>query len=129
LLAAVLAVSGVVGWICWALDAHNVDAGVLGFLYALLWTLAVLFVGKLTIAACKGIVAAARSTVARAIAKGLKSAARGMVRPWPLGIFTFIVSGRVIGRLLPAATCNDGWQSASIGHRGACSWHGGVDNT
>jgi hypothetical protein len=24
-------------------------------------------------------------------------------------------------------TCVDGWQSPSIGHQGACSWHGGVD--
>jgi hypothetical protein len=27
---------------------------------------------------------------------------------------------------VPDATCADGWESGSIGRRGACSWHGGV---
>jgi hypothetical protein len=31
-------------------------------------------------------------------------------------------------RLIPGSSCNDGWQSASIGGRGACSHHGGVSN-
>jgi len=129
LVVAVLAISGAVGWTRWALAAHTVDEAVEWFLYSLLWQLGILLVAVLTIALYKGIGAAVRSTAARNIAKGLKSVARGIIRPWPLGIITFIVSFMVLARLLPATTCNDGWHSGSIGSRGACSWHGGVDNT
>ena len=43
------------------------------------------------------------------------------------GIATFIIVFLVLGLLLPAATCMDGWKSGAIGRSGACSHHGGVD--
>lgn len=33
------------------------------------------------------------------------------------------------GMLLGSVKCYDGWPSVSIGHNGACSWHGGVDRS
>lgn len=35
---------------------------------------------------------------------------------------------QALEQFIPAATCNDGWASASIGSRGACSHHGGVNS-
>ena len=37
-------------------------------------------------------------------------------------IITFVLMSLLIGPI----TCSSGWQSPSIGHRGACSHHGGV---
>jgi hypothetical protein len=50
-----------------------------------------------------------------------------LLTPWPFGVISFIVISRVFTHVLPPVTCRDGWPSPSIGHRGACSWHGGVD--
>jgi ssDNA-binding Zn-finger/Zn-ribbon topoisomerase 1 len=42
----------------------------------------------------------------------------------------FVVSAVLLHFLIgPPTTCNDGWHSPSIGRQGACSWHGGVNNT
>jgi len=39
-----------------------------------------------------------------------------------------LVAGEVgLGTVLHASQCRDGWDSPSIGYRGACSHHGGVD--
>lgn len=48
---------------------------------------------------------------------------------WIVGIVAFFVTAWGIGSLLGPETCRDGWPSSSIGHRGACSWHGGVDHS
>jgi hypothetical protein len=45
------------------------------------------------------------------------------------GFVVFLVSYFGIKYLFGPATCNDGWHSPSIGKQGACSWHGGVNNT
>jgi len=45
------------------------------------------------------------------------------------GVVLFAALAKLTGWLLGPVTCRDGWQSASIGHRGACSWHGGVDRS
>jgi len=45
------------------------------------------------------------------------------------------VAGLIVGlaatyflfQLMPDPTCDDGWLSSSIGRRGACSFHGGVE--
>lgn len=37
--------------------------------------------------------------------------------------------GKLLRVILGPARCRDGWHSSSIGSRGACSWHGGVDNS
>lgn len=52
-----------------------------------------------------------------------------LLRPWPFGIAVFYAAGISIRRVLPATACRDGWHSPSIGIRGACSHHGGVDGT
>ena len=40
-----------------------------------------------------------------------------------------ILIGVLIGEILGPVKCRDGWNSPSIGQRGACSWHGGVDRS
>ena len=42
-------------------------------------------------------------------------------------VLAFVISLIVIGILMPALVCMDGWQSESIGKQGACSHHGGVN--
>lgn len=42
---------------------------------------------------------------------------------WIVGFIIYIVFG-LVG---PSPSCKDGTYSNSIGQRGACSWHGGVD--
>lgn len=42
-------------------------------------------------------------------------------------VLAFVISLLVIGILMPALVCMDGWQSESIGRQGACSHHGGVN--
>lgn len=39
---------------------------------------------------------------------------------------TFIAVRVLLSPLVGETVCRDGWRSASIGSRGACSWHGGV---
>src|SRR5689334_5394694 len=46
-----------------------------------------------------------------------------------VGVAVFVGSGFGIGHLLGPTTCRDGWASQSIGTRGACSHHGGVDHS
>ncbi len=43
---------------------------------------------------------------------------------WLTGIFIYFM----LGSFGPSASCNDGSFSGSIGRRGACSHHGGVDH-
>lgn len=50
-------------------------------------------------------------------------------RAWLVGIIVFLGSMILLSILLGGAVCSDGWASASIGRRGACSSHGGVDRT
>lgn len=50
-------------------------------------------------------------------------------RTWLVGIIVFLVSMILLSILFGAAVCSDGWASPSIGRRGACSSHGGVDRT
>ncbi len=49
--------------------------------------------------------------------------------PKTCGFVAFAILLFLLGRLAGATTCQDGWQSPSIGSRGACSYHGGVDRT
>src|ERR1700682_1064498 len=51
------------------------------------------------------------------------------MRALVIGLLTFLVSLTVMLKLVGPVTCFDGWHSPSIGRRGACSWHGGVDST
>lgn len=46
-----------------------------------------------------------------------------------MGIIVFLGAMILLSILLGGAVCSDGWASASIGRRGACSSHGGVDRT
>ena len=46
-----------------------------------------------------------------------------------VGVAAFIGAAFGIGHLLGPTTCRDGWPSQSIGERGACSHHGGVDHS
>jgi len=48
---------------------------------------------------------------------------------WIVGFAAFFGLSELTGELLGPTTCRDGWHSPSIGHRGACSWHGGVDHS
>lgn len=48
---------------------------------------------------------------------------RRIVLAWIIGVATFLV---LVTWVVPDPTCADGWDSPSIGTRGACSWHGGV---
>lgn len=45
-----------------------------------------------------------------------------------VSILVFLVVFFFVRILLGAAACSDGWRSGSIGSRGACSHHGGVDS-
>src|SRR5690242_11960719 len=49
--------------------------------------------------------------------------------PFLLAAVAFVISVVVLSHLIGPARCRDGWASPSIGSRGACSWHGGVDHT
>lgn len=49
--------------------------------------------------------------------------------PWFVGVLVFWIASIGLARISGPATCRDGWGSSSIGSRGACSWHGGVDRT
>ena len=46
-----------------------------------------------------------------------------------MGIIVFLGTMILLSILIGGAVCSDGWASASIGRRGACSSHGGVDRT
>lgn len=46
--------------------------------------------------------------------------------PITVGLLAFIASRIGLSPFVGERVCRDGWASASIGHRGACSWHGGV---
>lgn len=52
-----------------------------------------------------------------------------LLHPFGGAIVIGLVIYCLIGSLEGPVTCRDGWQSPSIGIRGACSWHGGVDHT
>src|SRR5438874_1673031 len=43
-----------------------------------------------------------------------------------IGVMAAMVFLVILGIFSGPATCADGWQSPSIGSRGACSYHGGV---
>jgi len=45
------------------------------------------------------------------------------------GVGTFASLCFLLAALSGPPRCRDGWLSPSIGHRGACSWHGGVDRS
>jgi hypothetical protein len=45
-----------------------------------------------------------------------------------LGLFIFATLDFAINYFLGPLRCKDGWVSYSIGRRGACSHHGGVEN-
>ncbi len=47
------------------------------------------------------------------------------VAGWIAGLVCFYA----LGQFIPDAKCRDGWASPSIGRRGACSNHGGVDRS
>jgi len=49
-----------------------------------------------------------------------------MSKAWLAAIAVFLVSCNGL-RMVVHTTCGDGWHSPSIGRRGACSHHGGVD--
>lgn len=57
----------------------------------------------------------------------LRSIVRWLLKPVPFGIGVWFALGFLLRRILPPVTCRDGWPSPSIGLRGACSHHGGVD--
>ncbi len=46
--------------------------------------------------------------------------------PIKWGFCAFVGCLLLTAPLVQPTTCRDGWQSPSIGRRGACSWHGGV---
>jgi hypothetical protein len=48
---------------------------------------------------------------------------------WIVAFAAFFGLSILAGQLLGPVTCRDGWHSPSLGHRGACSWHGGVDHS
>ncbi len=50
-------------------------------------------------------------------------------RTWLVGIVVFLGAMILLSILFGGAVCSDGWASASIGRRGACSSHGGIDRT
>ncbi|RWM79504.1 MAG: hypothetical protein EOR81_10870 [Mesorhizobium sp.] len=49
-------------------------------------------------------------------------------KPAAIGALTFIATMIVVGMFMGPTTCNSGWASGSIGRRGACSHHGGVNH-
>lgn len=55
---------------------------------------------------------------------------RFISNPWILGIVAFFAMRWTLGEVFDLSPlCNDGWRSTSIGKRGACSYHGGVDRS
>ncbi len=49
-------------------------------------------------------------------------------QPWFVGIFVVVIVRIIIGQIFDLTPiCSDGWRSPSIGLRGVCSYHGGVD--
>ncbi|KZL26269.1 hypothetical protein [Pseudovibrio sp. Ad37] len=49
------------------------------------------------------------------------------INPWLLAFIVFVIAMIVLNVFFGVpATCRDGWNSPSIGSRGACSHHGGV---
>lgn len=48
---------------------------------------------------------------------------------WLFGLAAAVAIGGAGSQLTGPVTCRDGWQSPSIGRRGACSHHGGVDRS
>ncbi len=49
--------------------------------------------------------------------------------PFAWALIAYFAVNIGLGIALGPATCRDGWASPSIGHGGACSWHGGVDKS
>jgi len=57
------------------------------------------------------------------------------VNAWSTSLRLNVAAGCIVGTIIflglvslaPDAACVDGWRSPSIGRRGACSYHGGVD--
>ena len=47
--------------------------------------------------------------------------------PFVVGFVAFLALNFIGHELIGPAKCNDGWTSSSIGKRGACSHHGGVN--
>jgi Topoisomerase DNA binding C4 zinc finger len=54
---------------------------------------------------------------------------RPVLSGWIVGILALVAMTAIARQFLGPVTCRDGWQSQSIGRRGACSWHGGVDRS
>lgn len=48
---------------------------------------------------------------------------------WARGFIVFCSLFFLGSHIVGPTRCADGWSSSSIGSRGACSYHGGVDNT
>lgn len=46
-----------------------------------------------------------------------------------IGIIVFAIALNVGRSIVGPIVCEDGWHSSSIGRQGACSYHGGVDDT
>jgi hypothetical protein len=53
----------------------------------------------------------------------------GSLRYLAVLVVVFFVAWIVFGAALYSAVCSDGWKSPSIGSSGACSHHGGVDQS
>jgi hypothetical protein len=48
--------------------------------------------------------------------------------PWAIGATAFLLVTVLVHLIGSSLVCRDGWSSSSIGHQGACSHHGGVDD-
>lgn len=46
---------------------------------------------------------------------------------FPVGLLVFALMFMLLPHTSGPLRCNDGTASSSIGHKGACSWHGGVE--
>lgn len=58
----------------------------------------------------------------------LSKLANLLKNPVAIGAIAFVAAMIVIGMFMGPTTCNSGWASGSIGRRGACSHHGGVNH-
>ncbi|RSV14652.1 hypothetical protein CA235_11275 [Sphingomonas sp. ABOLF] len=50
-------------------------------------------------------------------------------RGWIAGVGSWVAMVAAVSYFSGPTTCRDGWASSSIGSRGACSHHGGVDRS